>query len=142
MASYHNACRSQFIENCADLPIQKLLRGTYLYSPIVQPLTMILDQYSSQSCLGSPTSCHLRVINTSLSIMHAGRRISNIWLDNKFIPSIRERSFLWPSGYLLFFRNELHGIFLSGGKNDEDKGNFLIKITVACSPCPQTTNLR
>lgn len=72
---------------------------------------MIQDQYSSQSCLRSPTSCHLRVINTSFSIMHAGGGISNIWLDNKFIPSVRERSFLWPSGYLLFFRNELHGIF-------------------------------
>lgn len=83
---------------------------------------MIPDQYSSQSCLRSPTSCHLRVVNTSLSIMHAGGRISNIWLGNKSIPSVKERSFLCPSGYLLFFRIELHGIFCWEGKVMGTKG--------------------
>ena len=91
------------------------------FTTTVQPLTMTPDQYSSLSCL-RPTSCHLRVINTSFSIMHAGGRISNIWLDNKFIPSGRERSFLWPSGYLLFFRNELRGIFCGEGKMLRTKG--------------------
>lgn len=45
-----------------------------------------------------------------------GGRISNIWLDNKFIPLVRERPSLWPSGYLLFFRNELLGIFCWWGE--------------------------
>jgi len=60
--------------------------------------------------------------------MHAGRGISNIWPDNKSIPSVRERSLLWPSGYLLFFRNELHGIFWWEGKMMRRNGNFLVKI--------------
>lgn len=105
-----------------DLHIQILFWRPYLYITTVQSLTMIPDQYPSQSCLRGPTSCHLRIINTSLSIMHAGGRISNMWLDNKFIPSIRERSFFWPSGYLLFFRNELHGIFCWEGKMMRTKG--------------------
>lgn len=96
--------------------IQKRLRGPSLCITAVQSVTVIPDQYSSRSCQGIPTSCHIRVINTSLSIRHAGGRISNIWLVNRSIPSVRERSSLWPSGYLLFFRNELHGIFCWEGE--------------------------
>lgn len=87
---------------------------------------------------GSPTSCHVRVINTFLSIMHAGGGISNIWLDNKSIPLVRERPSLWPSGYLLFLRNELLGIFCWWGGNGEDKGNFLVKMMPSPHPTRPT----
>lgn len=122
LASCHSACRPRFTENCAlTCPCKNCCEGLTCISPQDSHLQWFQIN-TSPSCLGSPTSCHLRVINTSLSIMHAGRRISNIWLDNKFIPSIRERSFLWPSGYLLFFINELHGIFCQEGKMVRTKG--------------------
>lgn len=117
LASCPNVWWPHFTENLhVHLPIQKRLRGPSLCITTVQSVTVIPDQYSSRSCQGIPTSCHIRVINTSLSIRHAGGRISNIWLVNRSIPSVRERSSLWPSGYLLFFRNELHGIFCWEGE--------------------------
>lgn len=76
--------------------------------------------------------------------MHAGGRISNIWLGNKSIPSVRKRSSLWPSGYLLFLSNELHGIFCWRGKTEEDKGKVLVKMICPVQDCPRpcTTNLK
>lgn len=59
LASCINARRPRSPEGLrADLPIQKPWPGPYLYITTAQPLTGPPDQCSSQSCLGSPTSCH------------------------------------------------------------------------------------
>lgn len=89
---------------------------------------------------GSPPSCHVRVINTFLSIMHAGGRISNIWLDNKSLPSARERSCLWPSEYLLFFRMSFMEFSLGGGERSGQR-SFLVKLMLSCiQHCPSPTS--
>lgn len=112
LAHCHKACRPKVMETLHIDPPFRTCCGSLIF--LWTQYSRLHWEFKINTPLrlssGSPTSCHVRVINTFLSIMHAGGGISNIWLDNKSSPSVRERPSLWPSGCLLFFRIELLGI--------------------------------